>query len=675
MNTLSLPLKHLLLVVGLIVLLGVICLDIRNDLAVFQSKPTNGAFQLYNPLHRLAAGQISGRDFDFFHGLGTLLIHYPIFAAWGADLKASEISRLLVSPLAFLACFYVCARAWRIPPLVALSTCGFVLVFGTLVLRGSGATPGNSMVGLRSAMPALVLPFALLFARFQPVFAKPIGFHALVASGLGVSMYIATEQGLAAIACHLLLLFILPVVPTGWKMRLMLLPVTTVCSIATYVGLVALTSRSYFRDSLVFALKDLPKDQFWYFGAPPNEIPAFPDALWNPLIVIGVWSPSIFLIFELLWIRVQQKRKLPQPWADTTCVLVLILMSLIVQLPQLAAFSHYQIVSTRNIGLVLMIWVVRGWPLLRSGQQHLIERAGATKVPLPLVFGLLILMLGLVAAVLIKTSGRARSSGEQLLHYSGLQLSRHWASDLITSQAIGMEGMKVAGTFRTLVEDQCDSQFKGPDYIIHALGSRRSTFLVNLKDYDPDIFLTLNPAGSGYEEWVQLRHWDVYRYLIGLYHPVQASATHVFWKKGDGVLSPTQSSGELVAHPQGQIWLTPPNSGKPQVFTTRVRYSIVNPLGKIPVAGKLPRFLLTREVVSAESRTSHIAASLPSAEMEWEFPMILQPGERAEFSLDLKLAWPGVSARIESIQLEPLSADPAVIAALSGIGEHLQLEK
>ena len=104
---------------GLGLFLGLAALAVSHEMLLFKSMPMNGAFQLYNPLHRLAAGGLLGRDFDFFHGPGTLLLHYPVFALAGGDLLASELSRNLMGLLAFLVCFHLCAAAWRIPGYIA----------------------------------------------------------------------------------------------------------------------------------------------------------------------------------------------------------------------------------------------------------------------------------------------------------------------------------------------------------------------------------------------------------------------------------------------------------------------------------------------------------------------------------------------------------------------------
>src|SRR5947199_23708 len=51
---------------------------------VFDGLPVNGPFQLFNPLRRIAAGQVGGKDFIFFHGIGVPYLHYPLFALFGA---------------------------------------------------------------------------------------------------------------------------------------------------------------------------------------------------------------------------------------------------------------------------------------------------------------------------------------------------------------------------------------------------------------------------------------------------------------------------------------------------------------------------------------------------------------------------------------------------------------
>jgi hypothetical protein len=662
-----------LAIIGWFLLCGMAALVLYNELLLFKSMPTNGAFQLFNPLKRLADGDVLGRDFDYFHGPGALWAHYPVFALFGGDLWASEVSRKFMSLLAFAVCFVACAAAWRIPCyFAAFAACG-VLVAGETFLLGSGAISGGSEVGLRSTLPALALPLIVLAARRFPSVGIPKVFHSLLGALLGTSFFIATEQGLAAIGVYGLVLLALPLAGKGMLARLAWPVWMGIVAILVYLLLATAASGGQPGRILDYALKDLPGEQFWYFGAPPNPIPRFPAIFWHTKILIGFWLPAVLALVEIFRLRIRRKSDAKVPM-DSLIVFALLGMSMVVQILHLASYSHYQSISTRNCGLVAMLWLFRLTTEHPRSEPSFLSQLHVLRLPKWIVAG----SIGTVAVVLILLGIRLQSKREREssgVRHAGMTLSKDWASDLSVWESLGARGSSVAGTYRSLIDDIERTSFRGPDYIIHALGSRRAQFLQSLQQAAPDYFHTLHPAFSEYEAWIQLRHWDVYRHLIQFYQPVSASEYHVFWRRKNQPRIPEALSGNLEAIEKDGEWATPANSGRSCVYTTRVRYSVVNPLGRIPLAGKLPRFLLARNVVTAESRVSQIPASLPPGEQEWEFPMILQTGESARFCLGLKLAWPGVSARIESIELEPVCTDPAVIEGLSGPGELLNASR
>src|SRR5271165_4749534 len=49
----------------------------------FKGAPADGPFELFNPLRRIAAGQVPGRDFIQYHGIGGPYLQYPLFALFG----------------------------------------------------------------------------------------------------------------------------------------------------------------------------------------------------------------------------------------------------------------------------------------------------------------------------------------------------------------------------------------------------------------------------------------------------------------------------------------------------------------------------------------------------------------------------------------------------------------
>ncbi|MFC1855402.1 hypothetical protein ACFL2A_02515, partial [Thermodesulfobacteriota bacterium] len=59
--------------------------------------PTNGDFQTFNPLKRLSDGQVMGRDFVPYLGVGVTYALYPIYKLCGENLFASEMSAYFLS--------------------------------------------------------------------------------------------------------------------------------------------------------------------------------------------------------------------------------------------------------------------------------------------------------------------------------------------------------------------------------------------------------------------------------------------------------------------------------------------------------------------------------------------------------------------------------------------------
>lgn len=250
------------------------------------------------------------------------------------------------------------------------------------------------------------------------------------------------------------------------------------------------------------------------------------------------------------------------------------------------------------------------------------------------------------------------------MRHGGLLLSPEYAAELEVWRKVGHEGAKVASTYSSLVEDIAGKRHGGPDYIIHGLGSRREAWLSNVRSFDPDFFLTLNPEWTPYEEWLQLRHWDLYRDLIANYEPVTTSPYHVFWKTSRAVAA--DDPMDLALARDDNVWISAPNPGPPAIFTVRVRYRIDNPLGRIPVFGKVTRFLVERAAIGVDGKTLRpgFAASLPPAESAWEFPIFLATGERASLRGRMAMNWPRAEIEWDGFELHRATSDPRKIAAM-----------
>lgn len=264
-----------LLAIGLI--FGFAVTVIANVL-LFDGYAANGAFQLMNPLRRLAAGEVIGRDFNFFHGVGVPLVHLPFYYLFGQGLFGSEVARWLVSPGIFMLTtfifFYVLRRGWRFALVATVLVVGVAMVIMPFLVL-----PLTSLLGVRSAVPVLLLALMLCQTRLRRPLTTRLKYLTLwtwyeVLAGLllALSVICGTEFGLAAVIAF----FIAHIayqndVRRQIKTRLASAVRVAVAFIVWLLGVLAVIAHGSPLQSLKFALSEIPADQFWYFGVPPNN--------------------------------------------------------------------------------------------------------------------------------------------------------------------------------------------------------------------------------------------------------------------------------------------------------------------------------------------------------------------------------------------------------------------
>lgn len=273
--------KQLYLVGSLLLLavlaFGAVVLALNNAL-YFDGPAQDGAFQLLNPLRRLMAGQTIGRDFNFFHGVGVPFLHLPLYAIFGQGLFAEEISRWLMSPLLFIVSIFTVFYVWRRRFVLALGMSVAITAIGLLVVPFL-VLPITSILGVRSVMPVFLLAVILNQKRLdRPVVKKQSkGLFALtwyelsVGAMLAASLLCGTEFGVAAILAYVIARIVYP--PQrgeAIKSRWISLLRTGVSAGVVALVVLAIITRGNPLEPLKYALVDIPADQFWYFGVPPN---------------------------------------------------------------------------------------------------------------------------------------------------------------------------------------------------------------------------------------------------------------------------------------------------------------------------------------------------------------------------------------------------------------------
>ena len=90
--------------ISIIVFLGLTILTSLQYGTSMNTFPTDGTFQLYNPLRRITDGQLAGLDFPVFHGVGVPWLHLAVFELLGSNVFAAETAKWLVSATLFVRC-------------------------------------------------------------------------------------------------------------------------------------------------------------------------------------------------------------------------------------------------------------------------------------------------------------------------------------------------------------------------------------------------------------------------------------------------------------------------------------------------------------------------------------------------------------------------------------------
>jgi len=630
---------------------------------LFPGHEGDGPFQMFNPLRRIAAGQVGGVDFQYFHGLALPYLHYPIYALAGGDLFAAELARHLVALGAFLGAAFAVAFALtrRLTPALGL-TAATVVLCEQLGLH-SLITVGNASLGVRSTAPYFVL--AALLAGFRPrVEAVVVGLLA------GVGVLCGTEHGVAAGG----------MVGVVWAGRRWYgLPGGSVAWAATAAGvglaaaagvLLVVGGPAGAVGAVRYAFGELPHDQFWYFGVPPNSfLFRWADVLSDRGLVLRVAAP--FAAVAL----VAAGRARTHPADRPTVVAVYGLLGY----GALATVAYFGYNSSHYLEPHLRVAVVAGSML---GWRMWHDAAGE-----PAGRGARVAVAGVVAAlVLAGPSGYAHSSllaapatvaalraDVETVRAGRCRTTDQLAAELAPFVAAIDADRAARGITRPPViwsayagrlEAHYGVFHPACDYTIHALGpKRRAEYLDTFRRSQPDYVVTCRPPQYGFEEWLRNSTWDYYEEVILNYDVLATTTPFVAWHRKPGpwrVADPT--AGRTSSAPDAPDRFTapaPPGGPADAPRVVEVEYAIHNPLAGVPVVGGLPRYLLGP--TGCENATP---ISLPPDRTRWSFPVFARPGETPTFFAGT-FSLVGGAVTITRVHVRPLPATPAQVNALT----------
>lgn len=621
----------------------------------FDGYPTNGAFQLYNTLRRMDSGQLPGRDFPVFHGLGIPLVHYPVYRLGGGDLFASEMARHLVSRVSAVMVYLLASWLFTRSLLPGLLWSVLSLSLDLLLPehwwwihelpRGFDCRPQNSSLGLRSLLPVLFV--AVLYGCPQGKAAT-----GLLGILLAMAWMLGVEQGIALVAGVSVTWLAFRIARSRRPAVIGSPSLAWVLGVGglVWAGLVLLCARDKLVEVLRFYFVKLPGDQVWYFGVPPNNFLGDGTAV---SLADAARIVAISVVCAAWWLR---SMRYARHAIDATSLNPALANAVAASYAALSLASYLGMTKVPYCQAAYRILVVFGtvWLYKRAASAGLwkrleseVEASRFAKLGMVTIGAVLALM---TVSYLVRSWRQADSA---VLSDEWQQVATRF-SDIVRAECPEPATGQLWSTYASIVEDRLGILNPQVDFIIHALGDDRADYFKRFAEIRPPFVQTMRRDFFMYEEWLQATSWPFYEQLLLNYEVVAISEWSLLWRRTDRPWrEPPADAGswrEIPIPAGAQDVEVPAGPADAQIAVVRVKYEVRNPLHRIPVLGQQGRFLVTAE----DSRTEY-AVSLPPRQTVHEFPVFVKPG--AQFTLGFRVqGWsPGTRLRVVGVSVRYLS--------------------
>ena len=623
---------------------------------LFTGSPIDGPFQLYNALRRIAAGFRPGVDFQFFHGVGVPYAHYWLFRALGGRFQDAEMARELIAvavfPASMLIFFRTFARSWARAACLTAAAIGVIYALKMPALLFAL----NSMVGLRSTLPALI-PILLYRAERRSV--RVVG----TAVMLGLALFMSTEQGLAATGAFLVVSAFLVVRRPDTRRELADAAATVGIAAATlFVALTMVGGLAGARGALRYNFRLVPMDQYWFFGAPPNPF----VASWSDGVHMLFANPTIGLALLLgvgavvVYARRLWRVGTGEPGRRETALAFLAVYGLLSCASLLGAFIPVYTNVCCRVLISLAALEFIAWADNRDS-----ARSVSADVPRAARIGALI-----IAGLVLVDSRSFRSMifnsvprfvADHVMSHRGFEVAGIWPQTLASDDSLirshsGPNGAPpwIWSTYAGWLEARAGIFQPSFDYVIHPLGpENRRVYLDTFRATRPALVQTIRPVYTPYELWIENANWDLYRELLTSYAIAAETPWSFFWeRRPDSASAPVSLGGRTLPAGASEVRLpvVPSDGASPvTVLDVELEYDAKNPFRWLPVVGPMPRYL-----IGVEGGVTPMPISLDPYVSSSHFPVFAKPGQSPLLRFQAFSLLPGASITVRSIRVSVL---------------------
>lgn len=518
-----------LLVVSLLVIIQTLNFSLNLDYKAY-----NGAFQTFNPLRRIFSGEIPGRDFNPYLGLGTTFITAVVSYIFGGNFAASKISIYLISVVLHLlvltTLFFLSSLTLKKSVIAAI----FVfIVISYDVYRLAPfwelAGPGNSNLGIRSALPFITSWFVLLLFRLCQ--NRPQIFYCLTGCLIGIQPLWSNDYGIPSSVALSAIISINLIKQENNKIIKAILLFGS-AAIAFFISAFLLTGGNainWLNDNF----SGVAADQFWYFVwyNDRNKIFSLSDLFSTPLLYLYIASLLLILLYVLT-----KNYTIKYLLLFYVCLTV-IMAGMLSSIGGTVSMRYY-LASILTGFFIIPLAIHLSFPNFRLT----ILNSAIRKIHFPLLTTLLIvyvpvLVINTIPIYFIATS---HSSINQIwVEELGGWLPNKWKHSMQIARNINQELKNELPTHKMLSTyssgmDVVAGAFNptGIDYIIHALGTHaRNHYTESLKISRPKYITTLREDYTLWETWVRRTNWWFYREFVRDYQPVEATFYNIIWQR------------------------------------------------------------------------------------------------------------------------------------------------
>lgn len=549
----------------------------------------DGAYQTTSTLHRLISGELPGRDFYPYLGLGPLYSLFPLYFGLGGNVASAVFSSYVVLPL-----------------MMSISAALILhLVSGTKVLDSAFggslffvainsiskinpeliewlASPGNSLRAIRSFLPFLTVIVIISIVRF-PFFARSRVF--IVGVILGCSVLWSNDFGLPNLLLGLITFTALSESPSRkYLARFANLLFGAVSGVFVFGQMATLGNLNAL---IGYNFVDVAGDQSWYFGPyhPDWRVSSFSDL---PNLLNDLFSNYLGIVAT----------------ATLTTLIVLVVLKrqqdhLLILHIGMVTFASGIIASIGgHVGGYFVAFYYWGALVATSLMFLIISRLfKGQNFQWEVYFIHMIVFIGFIACLTSTTSKIESLSAKK--------------TDLLTGKYFFVQelGGFIPLKYKSFIEFARDNKEKTiseeywsllsaiqdknqpwkVDSVIHALGRQRMLAQESLNNL-PDLLVTTNPTFSPeWQPWNFSQNYWFYKRVIDSYQTVFETPTQVVWQRSEPSNVKYEPIKCEVSESGSYIVLSSNSTGLTEVsfkFTsTTTRSSVVRILNSISFGG------------------------------------------------------------------------------------------